>query len=196
MRRSTFLTACLALTTLTAGPAAVRAPDPPPGKPSGEEDRPFLALWQQTGGRGSDGPSVRFAVWADGRVVYAGDPGRWGGEVRRGKLSAARVARLKAAVADTGVFDLKGTCYLVPDAPIDCLMVELGGKKQMLYWDEVEAAGYGINIAPKPQHLEFKRCWKAVNHLGQVALPDDGEAAKEPMRVPQSWYLKRPVQSE
>ena len=92
--------------------------------------------------------------------------------MQRGNLSAARVARLKAALADTGVFDLEGTCYLVPDAPVDCLLVDLGGeKRQILYWDEVETLGYGINIDPKPHHLDFKRCWKAVNHLALVRAP-------------------------
>ena len=114
-----------------------------------------------------------------------------------GKLSPTRVARLKAAVADTGVLDLKGTCYWVPDAPADCLLVDLGGeKRQLLYWDEVETPGYGIRSDPKPHHLGFKRCWKAVNHLGLVALPDDGEAIKERVQVPKSWYIKRAVQSE
>jgi hypothetical protein len=146
---------------------------------------------------GSEAPFLRFAVWPDGRAVFAKDPAKWGHELQRGNLSAARVARLKAALAYTGVFDLKGTCYLVPDAPVDCLLVDLGGeKRQILYWDEVETLGYGINIDPKPHHLDFKRCWKAVNHLALVALPDDGEAVKERIQVPKSWYIKWAVQSE
>jgi hypothetical protein len=163
------------------------------------EDRPFLALWQRSNGRrGSDSkpPFLRFAVWADGRVLFAKDPGKWGSELQRGKLSSVRVARLKAALSDSGIFDLKGTCYLVPDAPVDCLIVDLGGKQEMLYWDERERPGYGINVNPKPHHLEFKRCWKAINHLALVALPDEGEAVKTPFPVPKSWYLKRAIESE
>jgi hypothetical protein len=163
-------------------------------------DRPFLAVWRDRdagflGGTGED-PYLRFAIWGDGRVLYAKDPAKWGHEVRRGKLAPSRVARLKAALADTGIFDLKETGYLVPHGPVDCLMVDLGGKQKMLYWDEIESPNYGINFDPKPHHLEFKRCWKAVNHLGLVALPDDGEALKERVKVPQSWYLKQEVQSE
>jgi hypothetical protein len=194
------LTACLALAGEAAWSAAVvSAQGDPAGNQVKRDDRPFLALWRQHDGGpfgGSEGPDLRFAIWGDGRVLYAKDPAKWGSELRRGKISPSRVARLQAALADAGVFDLKGTCYLVPDAPCYCLMVDLGRKRQMLYWDEVETPGYGINIAPKPHHLEFKRCWKTVNHLALVALPDDGEAVKERVRVSQSWYLKPAVQSE
>jgi hypothetical protein len=188
----------LGITAAAAWSAAVLpAEDRPAEKKAEDKDRPVLALWRRDQGRVPLlAPYLRFAIWSDGRVLYAKDPAKWGNELRRGKISAARVARLKAALADSGIFELKGTCYLVPDAPVDCLIVDLGDKKQMLYWDEVEAANYGINIDPKPQHLEFKRCWKAVNHLGLVALPDEGEAVKERFRVPQSWYLKQAVQSE
>jgi hypothetical protein len=161
-------------------------------------ERPFLALWRRHDGRTrhSEAPYLRFAIWADGRVMYARNPDKWGHELQRGKISISRVARLKAALADNGIFDLKGTCYLVFDAPVDCLIVDLGDKKQMLYWDEREGPNYGINVNPKPHHLEFKRCWKAVNHLGLVALPDEGEPVKERIQVPESWYLKRAIQSE
>jgi hypothetical protein len=116
--------------------------------------------------------------------------------LRRGKISETRVARLKAALFDTGVFKLEGTCYLVPSAPKDCLMVDLDGKQQMLYWDEVESPNYGINIDPKPHHLQFKLCWKVVNHLVLVALPDEGEVVKERIQIPKSWHLKRAAQSK
>jgi hypothetical protein len=161
-------------------------------------DRPFLALWRQFDGpiRGSQTPFLRFAIWADGRVLYAKDPAKWGHELRRGKIAASRVRRLKAALGDSGIFELKHTCYLALDAPMDCLMVDLGDMKQMLYWNELEKPGYEINAIPKPVHLEFKRIWKAVNHLGLVALPDEGETVKERFRVPESWYLKRAIQSE
>jgi hypothetical protein len=170
----------------------------PPERKAEKEDRPMVALWRRDCGpfSGEEVPNLRFAVWADGRVLYAQDPKKWGHELRRGKLSPVRVARLKAAIADTGIFDLRGTCYLVPDAPEYCLMVDLGGKQQMLSWDEVEVSGYGINIDPKPHHREFKRCWKAVNHLALVALPDDGEAVKERFQAPRSWYIRPAVQSE
>jgi hypothetical protein len=163
-----------------------------------ESDRPFVAVWRQDDGNTtrSEAPYLRFAIWADGRVLFADDPLKWSHELRQGRISQTRVARLKAALSDTGVFELEGTCYLVPCAPKDCLIVDLDGKQQMLYWDEREIPGYGINIDPKPHHLEFKRCWKLVNHLALVALPDEGEAVRERVQIPKSWHLKRAVQSK
>jgi hypothetical protein len=55
---------------------------------------------------------------------------------------------------------------------------------------------YGNYIDPKPRQLEFKRYWKALNHLGLVALPDEDETVEEPIQVPESWYLKPVIQSE
>jgi hypothetical protein len=172
--------------------------DRPPEKGAPGEEQPLLALWRQYDGMydRSEAPYLRFAIWNDGRVLYAKNPDKWGHDLLRGKISPTRVARLKTALAATGVFDLKGTCYLVPDAPKDCLMVDLGDKQQMLCWDEVEAPNYGINYSPEPQHLEFKRCWKVINYLALVALPDEGETVTKRFQVPESWYLKRAVQSE
>jgi hypothetical protein len=189
------LPACAAIAAVAIWGGPVRLAADPPEVKTVRGDRPMVALWRQHDG-GLGGPYLRFAVWADGRVLYAQDPDKWGHELRRGKLTAARVARLKAAIADTGVFDLKGTCYLVPDAPCDCLMVDLGDKKQMLYWDEVEAPGYGINFDLKPHHREFIRVWKAINHLGLLACPDEGEEVKERFQAPQSWYIKPAIQSK
>ena len=159
-------------------------------------DRPFLALWEEDGGRGGHAPSLRFAFWSDGSVLFARDPEQWGHDLQQGKISQTRVARLKAALAESGVFPLKGTCYLVPDASTDCLLVDLGDKKQLLFWDEVEMPNYGINNDPTPTHLEFKRCWKAINRLGLVALPDEGDAVKKPIQIPRSWMIKEAIQSE
>ena len=160
-------------------------------------NHPFLAVWQDDSGGaiGGKGPFLRFAIWSDGRVLFSKDPKKWGNELKASKLSSSRVARLKAALADTGVFDLKGTCYMSLHGPLNCLIVDLGQKKQMLSWDENEDPETGINFNPKFHHLEFKRCWKAVNHLGLVALPDDGEKVKEQFD-PKSWHLKPAVQSE
>ena len=168
------------------------------GDQAERDDRPLVAAWRQYDGRraASEAPYLRFAIWADGRALFADDPSKWSHELRRGKISETRVARLKAALSDTGIFELKRTSYLVPSAPKDCLMVDLDGKQQLLYWDERESPGYGININPEPHDLEFMRCWKAVNHLGVVALPDAGEVVKERVQIPKSWHLKRAVQSK
>lgn len=202
MRPSIFLVAsCLALAGPTPMPTGPGGPADAPSQDQAEWSgpaRPFLALWQESAGRrpGSRAPYLRFAIWADGRVVYAKDPGKWGHELLRGRISPARVARLRTALAESGIFDLQGNCYLVPDAEHDCLMVDLGGKQQMLHWDEVQTPNYGINIDPKPHHREFQRCWKAVNQLALVALPDEGKAVPERFRVPESWNLRPAIQSE
>jgi hypothetical protein len=76
-------------------------------------------------------------------------------------------------------------------------MIDLGkDKQQMLYWDEVDKPGYGINIDPMPHHRDFKTCWKLLNQLALLALPDDGEEVKEKINIPPNWYLKRPLQSK
>lgn len=92
---------------------------------------------------------------------------------------------------------MKGNCYLVPDAPVDCLLLDLGPKQQMLYWDEVENANYGINISPKAHHLKFKTCWKEVNKLALEAIPNKSQYHRERFsRPPKSWRLKEPIQSK
>jgi hypothetical protein len=160
-----------------------------------KDDRPFFALWRSDHGWGG-APALRFAFWNDGRVLFAKDSGKWGSELQQGRVASYRIERLKQALSASGVFTLKGNCYLVPDAGVDCLMVEVGDKKQMLYWDEVEAPGHGINIKPKPHHLEFIRCWKLLNSLGVVACPDQYEASKREFEPTKSWYLKPAIQSE
>jgi hypothetical protein len=162
-------------------------------------NRPFLAIWRDSEGlhQGSEAPFLRIAIWNDGRIVFAKDPGKWSHDLREGRIDAAQLAELKQAVQKTGVFELKGTCYLVPDAPVDCVMIEVGGKQQMLYWDERETPGYGINIAPKEQHLKFIRCWKEMNRLALDAIPKESQSyTNRFQRPPQSWRLKKPIQSE
>ncbi len=97
----------------------------------------------------------------------------------------------------TGAFDLKGYCYLVPDGGMDCMMLDFSGKKQMLYWDEIEGPNYGINIDPEPHHLKFIECWKKVNALALNFIPARSEPVAEDFRsAPRSWYLKEAIQSE
>lgn len=104
---------------------------------------------------------------------------------------------MKKALLDTGVVALKGHCYLVPDAPTYCITVSIGDKKWTLYWDERENPNYGININPKPQHIEFKKCWKALNNLALVACPDQVTESREKFSQPQkSWYAEPSIQSQ
>ena len=92
------LPACLAVAVVAAWGGPVRLAAGPPEVKTVKEDLPMVALWREHDGRarGAEAPYLRFAVWADGRVLYAQDPDKWGHELRRGKVSAARVARLRA----------------------------------------------------------------------------------------------------
>lgn len=109
---------------------------------------PFVAIWRSDEGPWALGgaPYLRIAIWESGRVLFAADPVRWSHTLREGRISPEEVSRLKQAITDTGVFSLKGYCYLVPDAPVDCIALGFGAQRQMLYWDEVESPRYGIGI--------------------------------------------------
>jgi len=164
-----------------------------------EAKPPFLAIWQDEDGQRpeSGAPYLRIAIWDDGRVLFTTNPHKWRHTLREGRITVARVAVLKKAVEATGVFELPGYCYLVPDSAVNCLMVDVGTKRQMLYWDEVEQPNYGLNIDPKPHHRKFMACWKAVNRLALEAVPGNSNASAEAFaRPPASWRFKPPIQSE
>lgn len=121
----------------------------------------------------------------------------WPRRSPEGQIDVARIAELKKAIARTGVFELKGHCYLVPDAAVDCVMLDFGENRQMLYWDEVEAPNYGINSSGKPHHASFKKRWKEVNALALQAIPKEAQRYNERFeRPPESWRLKPAIQSE
>jgi hypothetical protein len=159
---------------------------------------PLIAVWcADAGMKTSDAPYLRVAIWEDGQVIYAKDPEKWGHSLQEGKIAPYRIKLLKKALSDTGAFELKGNCYLVPDAPTYCITLSIGDKKRTLYWDECESPNYGININPKPQHIEFKKCWKALNNLALVACPDQSTESKEKFsESPRSWNAEPSIQSE
>ena len=164
-----------------------------------EAKPPFLAIWQDKGGKRSESgaPYLRVAIWDDGRILFTTNPHKWGHTLREGRITVARVAVLKKAVEGTGIFELPGYCYLVPDSAVNCLIADVGTKRQMLYWDEVERPNYGINIDPKPHHRKFMACWKAVNRLALEAVPRNSNASAEAfVRPSASWRLKLPIQSQ
>ena len=84
-----------------------------------KNDRPFFAVWNahsdaDTAVGHYRGPYLRFAFWDDGRVVFAKESEKECKPLQIGRIAPYRVARLKQALSDSGVFALKGTCYLVP----------------------------------------------------------------------------------
>jgi hypothetical protein len=167
--------------------------------PLDETNSPIIAVWQDDPGTwkmDTNYPYLRVAVWVDGRVVFARDPNIWNHDLLIGQLSAQALATLQEDIRQTGVFELKGHCYLVPDAPVDCIMLGFSGWQQMLYWDEVENKLSGINYNPKPHHLVFKKAWWEVNRLVLSALPRVARKLEARFDPPKKWYLKKTIQSE
>jgi hypothetical protein len=167
--------------------------------PLARTNLPILAVWQDNPGYNADTnyPYLRVAIWSDGWVVFARDPNVWNHDLLLGRISEQTLDKLKQDIRKTGVFDLRGNCYLVPDASVDCVMLSFGNSQQLLYWDEVEHSSYGININPKPQHLAFKKAWWEVNQLVLSALPEKARKINTRFqKPPNGWYLKRMIQSE
>lgn len=159
-------------------------------------DLPLVAIWRADDGMrlGSQAPFLRVAIWHDGRAVFSEDPGNWNHALREGTVDSRQVSSLRTRLLATPIFDLEGYCYLVPDAPTDCVLVQIDGRAQILYWDEVEHPNYGINVALRERHRQFIATWHAVNKLALSSLPaDSAPSAFEP--VPKSWYVKRKIQS-
>ena len=194
--RREFGAVCLAALAWASCAPALRAEAPktlpdPKGKP------PLLALWVDSHGMPRPGEPVKskqlyFAIWEDGRVLCAKDPEKAGSGLRSGTITAEQVATLKNQVTGSGIFELKVTAAAVPDAPLHCLIASVDGKKQMLYWDEVEMPGYGINSNPTPQDLAFIACWKQVKAAGLKRLKKDLHevSPSQTFSPPKSWYLK------
>lgn len=186
------------LGSLLAGALAQSTPggggSAPPQANSVVSDRPFLAIWHDRGGNapGPQVPYLRAAFWDDGRVLFSLERAKWGPDLQQGRISQYRVERLRAALRRTGVFQLKGHCYLAPDMGVDCVMVDLGKEKQMLYW--VEGMTRWMDA---PHRQEFVKSWTLVNDLASVACPDRYEPVKGVFKQPpESWYVKPKIQSE
>ena len=163
-----------------------------------DDDRPIVAIWRAHDGYrlDSQGPYLRAAVWADGRAVFAENPEDWASALREGTIPPERMAALKDALAMTDIFDLEGYCYLVPSAPMDYVMVRLGGQERILSWDEVEHPRYGINVNPQERHYQFMDTWKNINSLTLAALPTGcSSAATASAVIQESWYIHRAIQS-
>jgi hypothetical protein len=183
-----------------ATPATERTADAG-GEESAFSKLPAVAVWRRIGGypipgRPFQGPALRAAVWDDGRAIFAEDRRSWQGPLRQGQVDPESLKGLFREVAATGVFDLPGNTYLVPDAPVLVTLVRIAGREQILYWDEVEAKNYGINIQPKPHHLAFKKTWFAITRALDEHLPKESSPLLTAFAPPTNWYVKEAVQSE
>lgn len=177
-------------------PVLTGKPTSPLVNPLHTKALPLFAVWLDSAGFVPGPPFLRLALWPDGRVVFARDPNVWSQDLYLGQLAPPALSQLKTALRKTGVFELKGNCYLVPDGHVECVLLSFDGAAQMLYWDEVESPSYGINIDPKPQHLAFKKAWWDVNQLAIAALPTKAQKLTTPfVAAPRTWYLKKRIQS-
>ena len=129
-------------------------------------------------------------------MVFAEDRASWDSPLREGRVDAVQVKAILEKATSTGVFDLRGETYLVPDAPVLVTLVRVGERQRILYWDEVEAAGYGINIDPKPHHMAFKQTWHALTRTLVEALPPRSTTLSISFQPPPTWYLKDAIQSD
>jgi hypothetical protein len=190
------------LVTAVAGPLVLislflsistgRGEAPPQTKP-GPPGRPFLAIWRNSHGNapGAVNPVLRSAFWDDGRVLFTLNDGRSGQELLQGRISRYRVDRLKAALGRSGIFELEGYCYLAPDMAVDCVMVDLVNKQQILYWVEGMTARMDSS-----NRRAFVSSWTRVNDLASVGCPDRYDSATEEFKeAPRSWFLKPMIQS-
>jgi hypothetical protein len=138
-------------------------------------ERPLVAVWRVINTDVTIEPLdvsyLRVAVWEDGTVIFARDPTRWERKLLRGSISQAEIDQLKKELVDSGIFAVTETSYLVPDAPVDAIAVQIDNQKTTLSWDERENPHYGANIGNTPQYREFKKCWKAVNRIAIGACP-------------------------
>lgn len=160
--------------------------------------RPLIAVWCNTlGFRPDPGPYLRIAIYKDDRVLFAKDPTKREGQIREGEIASQRISDLEKRITGTGVFKLKGNCYLMPDGRTDCIMVDLGNKQQMLYWDEADFHDDGTNVDATAAHVKFKECWNALNRLALNYHPSISSAPKGRIdQLPRTWFLKEAIESE
>lgn len=174
--------ALVALVMLTSVPADAFA------------SRPMLALWLEHEGMRvgkSLAPALRFAIWPDGRVVFAEGAPKFGTQLQEGRITIQEVKKLRDAIMRSDLFTMKREAALVPDAPSMCLLVDAGEKRRLSKWDEYEAPGYGISNSSSPDDRKFIATWKLLNQLGLGVRPK----ALRPLdskfqRPPANWYLR------
>lgn len=174
--------------------------DSPPLKNLGiPDERPLVAIWRPYDTvPDSTGRffyiSLVVAIWQDGRVVFARDPYDGGHDLLEGRIPPYRIARLKTALADTGVFELKKTMFLTPSLTPSYTLVDLGeGQRQLLGWSSTKLAC----DSGDPRRLAFEDCWREVKNLALVACPDQRTAAKIRFRyTPDSWWLEDDAQAK
>lgn len=164
--------------------------------PLDEKSAPIIAVWDDSLEKSGEvnGPYLRLAIWADGRVVFARDPNQWSQDLQIGRISGKAMEELTGKILKTGVFELKRDEYLVPDAPSHKMLLSIAGWRKVLGWDEVDMEHYGISVNPNPDSNAFKKAWREVNLLAVAALPKESEKLNKRFEnPPRDWYRKEAI---
>jgi hypothetical protein len=152
---------------------------------------------ESAGYRQSEAPYLRIAIWDDGYTIFARDPKKWSHDLLQGRIESTPLAELKKNLERTTIFKLKSTAYVVPDAAVESLLVDLGGKRQTLHWDEVETSGHGANSFPSFAYGRFRRCWKKINKLALTVLPKTAQPYTNQIEgFPESWRAPDTAKAE
>ena len=93
---------------------------------------PIVAVWTDSTDFSAQ-PSLRVALWDDGRVLFAANDGEPNSTLRFGHILRDTTKELKHDIRKTGLFELKGHCYLVPDALVMYLLAAVDDYKHFLY---------------------------------------------------------------
>jgi hypothetical protein len=151
---------------------------------------PIVAVWSENDGLMSQGARyLRFAIWDDGRVLFARDTRHLSTLLVQGKLPAERIAELERQLSESAVFRLKRTAYIPFDSLHYCMTVNVGKNHQALGWDEIPDPERTVVDAQKPIAKLFKECCVKINHLAASVRPRRTTLVRcQVEQVPQSWY--------
>ncbi len=168
--------------------------DQPVQNPLEEGECPIVAVWQHERGVYSyypgegNPPFLRFALWEDGRFVFAADPNKWEHNLMLSRISKEVVSEVKNKIFHTGIFETKETHYNMHQEPnIDYIIVSLGHYKQFLCWAE---GGGDFKGNATSQDSSFEQIWHEINNILIDSIPSRADKLRAAFSMPStSWML-------
>ncbi|MFA6243931.1 MAG: hypothetical protein WC655_23510 [Candidatus Hydrogenedentales bacterium] len=152
--------------------------------PLGSDQRPIVAVWKgPTSYNTLQASYLRVAIWEDGRVVFAKDPGGWSHDLLLGQISTDDVVRVKRSLKESGVFELEDTSFGLSGFPSLCILVAIDEDERLLQIAESETYCYlGIS--------DFMRVQPKVLRIVASCVPQKSKELGQQQFAPQrSWYL-------